>query len=320
LSRAVVIRHVIAWFLLVGAFPAQSQYPSRPLRLIVPFAAGSVNDLVARVIASPLADQLGQQLVIDNRAGAGGNLGAEIAAKAAPDGYTLLLGNVSHTISVTLYDRLNYDFVNDFAPVSQLAVGGFLLAVHPSLPVKTVKDVIALARARPGELNVGVAGAGIIAAAELFKVTAAIDMTNVAYKGTPQILSALASGEVSVAFPPTSAAVPQIKSGRIRGLAVTGRLRSPMAPEIATVAESGLPRYEATTWYCLMAPARTPADIVARLASEVARALKRPDVVQRFTATDLSPTPSGPEQLGAFLRAEIAKWAQVVKASGMRPD
>ena len=318
--RAVRIRHVVVWTLLAWAFPLQAQYPARPLRLIVPFAAGSVNDLVARVIASPLADQLGQQLVIDNRAGAAGNLGAEIAAKAAPDGYTLFLGNVSHTISVTLYDRLSYDFVNDFAPISQLAAGGFLLAVHPSLPVKNVKDLIALAKARPGDLNVGVGGAGIIAAAELFKGTAAIRMTNVAYKGTPQILTALTSGEVSVGFPPTSSAVPQVKSGKIRGLAVTGRLRSPMAPEIATVAESGLPGYEATTWYCLMAPARTPADVIARLSAEIAQALKRSDVLQRFTSTDLSATPSTPEQLAAFLRSEIAKWGKVVKASGMRPD
>ena len=318
--RVVLIGHVVAWSVLAWAFPVQSQYPARPLRMIVPFAAGSVNDLVARVIASPLADQLGQQLVIDNRAGAAGNLGAEIAAKAAPDGYTLFLGNVSHTISVTLYDRLNYDFVNDFSPISQLAAGGFLLAVHPSLPVKTVKDLIALAKARPRDLNVGVGGAGIIAAAELFKGTAAIRMTNVAYKGTPQILTALTSGEVSVGFPPTSSAVPQVKSGKIRGLAVTGRLRSPMAPEIATVAESGLPGYEATTWYCLMAPARTPADVIARLSAEIAQALKRQDVMQRFTSTDLSATPSTPEQLAAFLRSEIAKWGRVVKASGMRPD
>ena len=314
------VRHIVGWMVLACSLSAQSQYPSRPLRVIVPFAAGSVNDLVARVIAAPLADALGQPLVIDNRAGAAGNLGAEVAAKAAPDGYTLFVGNVSHTISVSLYDRLNYDFLNDFAPISQIAAGGFLVAVHPSLPVKSVKELVGLARGRPDELNVGVGGAGMIAAVELFKSTTAIRMTNVAYKGTPQILTALASGEVSVAFPPTSSVVPQVKSGKVRGLAVTGRLRSPMAPDIATVAESWFPGYEATTWYCLMAPGRTPNEIVARLNAELRVVLGRPEVRSRFAATDLAPLPSTPEQLTRFLRAEIAKWGSVVKASGMKPE
>ena len=319
--RCASLKCTYAFLLALGCTClSHAQYPNRTIRLIVPFAAGSVNDLVARVVAAPLADTLGQQLVIDNRAGAAGNLGAEIAAKAAPDGYTLFIGNVAHTISVTLYDRLSYDFLNDFAPVSQIAAGSFLLAVHPSLPVKSVKDLIALAKARPGDLNIGVGGAGIIVAAELFKSTAAIRMTNVAYKGTPQILTALGSGEVSVAFPPTSAAVPQVKSGKLRGLAVTGRVRSPMAPEIATVAESGLPGYEATTWYCLMAPARTPGDIITRLNSELALVLQRADVKNRFGATDLTTLPSTPEQLASFLRAETAKWGKVVKTSGMRAD
>jgi tripartite-type tricarboxylate transporter receptor subunit TctC len=297
-----------------------AQYPNRTIRLIVPFAAGSVNDLVARVIAPPLADALGQQLVIDNRPGAAGNLGAEVAARSAPDGYTLFMGNVSHTISVTLYERLNYDFLNDFTPISQIAAGAFMLAVHPSLPVKSVRNLTALAQARPGELNVGVGGAGIIVAAELFKSAAGIRMTNVAYKGTPQILTALATGEVSVGFPPTSSAAPQVKSGKIRGLGVTGRQRSLLAPEIATVAESGLPAYEATTWYCLMAPARTPSEIIARLNTELAQVLQRSDVKNRFGATDLVTSSSTPAQLATFVRAETAKWAKVVKTSGMRPD
>ena len=314
------LRYIIGCTLLALNFAVHAQYPDRPLRIVVPFAAGSVNDLVARVIAAPLADALAQALVIENRAGAAGNLGAEVAAKAAPDGYTLFLGNVSHTISVSLYHRLGYDFLNDFAPISQIAAGGFLVAVHPSLPAKSLQELIGLAKERPGELNVGVGGAGMIAAVELFKSTTAIRMTNVAYKGTPQILTALASGEVSVASPPTSAVVPLIKSGKVRGLAVTGRMRSPMAADIATVAESGVAGYEATTWYCLMAPRRTPNEIVARLHAELTLVLKRADVQDRFSATDLTPLPSTPEQLGTFLGAEVTKWNRVVKASGMKPE
>jgi tripartite-type tricarboxylate transporter receptor subunit TctC len=288
--------------------------------VVVPFAAGSVNDLVGRVIGPPMSEALGQQLVIDNRPGVAGNLGAELAAKSPPDGYTLLMGNVSHAISVTLFERPGYDFLRDFVPVTQLATGSFMLAVHPSLPAKSVKGLIAIAKSRPGELNVGVGGAGIIVAVELLKSMAGIRMTNVSYKGTPQIVTALATGEISVGFPPTSAAVPQVKAGKLRGLAVTSGHRSPMAPDLPTIAEAGLPGYDATTWYCLMAPAGTPHEIVARLNGEATRALQRPDVRSRFGATDLTPSPSTPEQLGAFLHSEVAKWGKVVKASGMRPD
>ena len=307
-----------AW--LAHAGPALAQYPGKTVRMIVPFAAGSVNDLIARVIAPPMSEALGQPVIIDNRAGAAGNLGAELAAKSPPDGYTLMLGNISQAISVTLYDKLNYDFLKDFAPVSQIAAGSFMLAVHPSLPARSVKALIALAKARPGELNVSVGGAGIIATAELFKSTAGVRMTNVNYKGTPQILTALTSGEVSVGFPPTSAAVTQIQSGRLRGLGVTSRQRSPLAPEIPSIEEAGLPGFESITWYCLMVPAGTPRDIVSRLNAEALRVLARPDVKSKFSATDLTPLPSTPEQRGTFLRGEVAKWGKVVKASGMRSE
>jgi len=320
MRAALCFAFAAAMTVLPQAVPAQSQYPARTIRLIVPFAAGSVNDLVARVVAPPMSEALGQQLVIDNRAGAAGNLGAEIAAKTPPDGYTLMLGNISQAISVTLYEKLGYDFLKDFAPISHLASGSFMLAVHPSLPARSVKSLIALARARPDELNVSVGGAGIIVAAELFKSTAGIRMTNVNYKGTPQILTALASGEVSVGFPPTSAGVPQVQAGKIRALGVTSRHRSPMAPEIATIEEGGLPGFEALTWYCLVMPAGTPREIVSRLNAETVRALARPDVKSRFNATDMTPQPSTPEQLGTFLRSEVAKWGKVVKGSGMRPD
>jgi tripartite-type tricarboxylate transporter receptor subunit TctC len=319
--RSAAIRAFVALAaLLACAAPALSQYPAKTIRLIVPFAPGSVNDLVARLIAPPMSEALGQQLIVDNRPGVAGNLGAELAARSPADGYTLMMGNSSHAISVTLFEKPGYDFLKDFTPVSYLASGAYMLAVHPSLPVKSVKSLLALARARPGELNVSVAGAGVIAATELFKGTAGIRMTNVTYKGTPQILTALASGEVSVGLPPTSAAVPQVRSAKIRPLGVTSRQRSPMAPEIPTVGESGLPGFEATTWYCLLAPAGTPRDVVTRLNAEAARALARPDVKSRFNATDLTTQSSTPEELGKLLRSEVDKWGKVVKASGMRPD
>jgi tripartite-type tricarboxylate transporter receptor subunit TctC len=300
--------------------PVHAQYPNKVVRMIVPFAAGSVNDLIARIIAPPLAEALGQQVIIDNRAGAAGNVGAELAAKAAADGYTLFLGNISHAISVTLYDKLGYDFLADFAPVSSIGSGAYMLATHPSLPVKSVTELISLAKSRPGDLNVGVGGAGIIIAAELFKSAAGVRMTNVSYKGTPQILTALASGEVSVAFPPTSSAVPQVISGKVRALGVTGKQRSLMAPDIGTVAENGLPGYEASTWYCMLVPARTPVEIISRLNGELNRVLQRADVKSRFAGTDVNIQTSTPDQLGAFMRAETAKLGKVVKALAMRPN
>ena len=318
--RSTVIRAFVALAVLANAAPAHSQYPAKTVRLIVPFAPGSVNDLVARLIVPPMSEALGQQLIVDNRPGVAGNLGAELAARSPADGYTLVMGNSSHAISVTLFEKPGYDFLKDFTPISYLAWGAYMLAVHPSLPVRSVKSLVAFAKARPGELNVSVAGAGVIAVTELFKSTAGVRMTNVTYKGTPQILTALASGEVSVGFPPTSAAVPQVRSAKIRPLGVTSRQRSSMAPEIPTVGESGLPGFEATTWYCLLAPAGTPRDIVTRLNAETVRALARPEVKSRFNATDLTAQSSTPEELGKFLRSEVDKWGKVVKASGMKPD
>jgi tripartite-type tricarboxylate transporter receptor subunit TctC len=315
----------VAVFLSTGvvlacAGAAHAQYPSRPIRLIVPFAGGSVNDVLARVVAAPMSDALGQPIVIDNRAGAAGNLGAEIAANATPDGYTLFMGNAAHAISVSLYRHLNYNLVKDFAPVSHIAAGAFVLAANPSLPVKSVKELIALARSRPDALNVGVGGASIVLAAELFKSTAGVRMTNINYKGTPAILTAIASGEVSIGFPPTSAAVPLARAGKLRALAVTGKRRSKLMPEIPTIAEAALPGYEATTWYALMVPAGTPRKIVTQLNAEVVKALERPDVRKALAASDLEASSSTPRELGSYVASEIAKWGKVVKASGLHAD
>src|SRR5262245_50544584 len=264
--------------LLAAGTPAWSQYPVKPVRLIVPFPPGSANDVVARFVAPPLSDALGRQVVIDNRPGAAGNLGADVAAKSPPDGYTLMLANIAQAISMSLYDKLPYDFVKDFAPITQLAAGSFMLAAHPSVPVKSVKELIAFARTRPGQLNVAVSGAGIILAAELFNSMARVKMTQISYKGSPQGATALVSGEVSVGFPSTSVALPHVKAARLLGLAVTSSQRSPIAPAVPTVAEAGLPGYEATPWYGLAVPAATPKEIIARLHAESVQALKRPDV------------------------------------------
>ena len=263
---------------LVQAAPAQAQYPTRPIRLIVPFAAGSATDTVGRFVIPALSTALGRPVVIDNRPGAAGNIGAEIAAKSPPDGYTLMMGNISHSISMTLYDKPGYDLVRDFAPVSLLAAGSFLLVTHPSVPAKSVKQLTAFAKARPGELNVATSGSGIFLVSQLFQGMTGIRMTNVTYKSTPQSVTGLVSGEVSVGFPATSAAMPQVRAAKLRGLAVTSERRSRMAPDIPTIAESGVPGYEALSWYGPMVPTGTPQDVISRLHAESVKALNQPEV------------------------------------------
>jgi len=305
---------------LAGMAPAHAQYPARQIRFIVPFSAGSSNDTVARFIQPQLSAALRQQVVIENRAGAAGNLGAAVAAEAPADGYTMLMANIAHSISVTLYPRLNYNFVKDFSPVTQLASGSFTLAVHPSLPVKSVKELIALAKKRPGQVNVATAGAAIQLSAKLLNSMAGIRMTEVNYKGTPQAVTALLSGETSAGFPGTSAVVPQVRAGKLRALAVTSAQRSSMAPDIPTLAESGVPGFDVSPWYGLMVPAGTPKDIIARLHEAAVNALKNPEVKKRFDTTDLEPVGSSPEKFGAFIRSEVAKWAKVIKESGMKVE
>jgi len=305
---------------LAGIAPAHAQYPARAIRFIVPFPAGSANDQVARFIQPQMSAALGQQVVIDNRAGAAGNLGAEIAAKSPPDGYTLMVGNIAHAVSATLYSKLGYDLVRDFAPVTLLASGSFTLAVHPSLPARSVKELIAFAKKRPGEINVATAGAALRLSAKMLDSMAGIKTTEITYKSTPQAVTAVVSGEASLGFPATSAAIPHARTGKLRALAVTGAQRSPMAPDVPTVAESGVSGYEVTTWYGLMVPAGTPKEIIARLHAAAASALGHPEVKKRFATSDLEPAGSTPEQFGAFVRSEIAKWGKVIKESGMTAD
>jgi tripartite-type tricarboxylate transporter receptor subunit TctC len=297
--------------------PAHAQYPNRTIRWIVPFAAGSGTDTVARIVQPQLAQALGEQVVIDNRPGAAGNLGAQVAASAQPDGYTIFMGISSHSISMTLYRKPGFDLSRDFLPVSMLAAGSFALATHPSLPAKTVRELAAFAKKRPGAINVATAGATIRLAAKMFDTMAGTQMTEVTYKGTPQAITAVVSGEAGVSFPATSAVIPHARAGKLRVLAVTTPRRSHMAPDIPTVAESGLPGYDVTTWYGIMVPAGTSKDIVARLNSASASALSNATVKERFATTDLEPKSSTPEEFGAYIRGEIAKWAKVIKASGI---
>ena len=283
---------------LAGIAPAQAQYPTRAVRLIVPFAAGSANDTVARFVQPQLSAALGQQVVIDNRPGAAGNLGAELAAKAPADGYTVMLGSIAHAISVTLYSRPGYDLVKDFAPVTLLASGSFALAAHPSLPAKSVKELIALAKKHPGQINVATAGAGLRLAAKMFDSMAGIKTTEINYKSTPQAVTAVISGEASLGFPATSAVVPHARAGKLRALAVTSAQRSSMAPDVPTVAESGVPGYEVTGWYGLMVPARTPKEITARLHAAGVSAIGDAEVKKRFAVTVSSPLAPRPNSSG----------------------
>ncbi len=310
-----------AALLLLAAPPARTQsWPSGPVRIIVPFAAGSTTDTVGRVMAAPLAAALGVPFVVDNRPGAGANLGAELAARAQPDGQTLLLANISHATSVSLYDKLNYDFVRDFAPVTLIGSGAYFLVVHPSLPVKSLKDLVELARSRPTSLNIGSAGAGSYLWVELMQSLTGTKMTHVVYKGTPQVAGAVLSGEISAGAVATVVALPQVKAGRLRGIAVSSTQRSVMAPDTATVREAGFGGLDANVWYGLLVPAATPRDTVNRLNAEAVSALKLPDVRTRFDSMDVRPVGSAPDAFGAFIREDIARWAKIVRQSGAKAE
>ena len=307
---------------LAGGVPAYAQYPGKPVRMIVPFPPGGGTDTLARIMAQKLGEVLGQQVVIDNRPGGGTNIGAELAAKAAPDGYTVLMGNVSHAINVTLYGKLNYDFIKDFAPVSLLASTPNILVVHPSVPAKSVKELIAVARARPGELDYASSGSGTSShlSAELFSLMAGIKMTHVPYKGGGPAVIALVGGQCSVGFATTPSVISHVKSGRLRGLAVTSAKRSPSTPELPTVSEAGMAGYESSTWYGFLVPARTSGDIVARLHAESVKLLKQADVRERIESAGFETIGNAPEEFAAYIRSEIEKWSKVVKASGARAD
>lgn len=306
----------------VDAAAAAQDYPTRPIRFVVPFPPGGGADTLARVLGQKLGEAWGEQVVIDNRPGAGGNISAEIAAKAAPDGYTIFQGNVAHAISASLYAKLNYDLVKDFSPVTQLASTPFVLLVNPSLPAGSVKELIALAKAKPGQLNYGSSGSGGAShlAMELFRSMAGIDVRHIPYKGAGPAATDLISGQIQLMFFVQAAARPHMSSGRLRGLAIGSAKRSSALPELPTIAESGVPGYEAGSWYGVLVPRGTPERVIAKLHATITQVLGLPDVRERLANQGFELVGNSPAQFGAYIRAEIPKWARVVKASGARVD
>lgn len=307
---------------LGGAAAAADSYPTKPIRLIAPSSPGSGVDIVARFFGQKLSDNLKQQVVVDNRAGAGANLGAEIAAHAPRDGYTLFVGTPAHTINPALYTKLTYDIVKDFAPISMLTTGQYVLVVNPSVPAKSVQELIAMAKAKPGTINFASAGNGNAThlAGELFKSLAKVDIVHVPYKGTGPALTDLIGGQVQIMFSNLTAAIPQMKTGKLRALAVTDIKRSPTVPDLPTMQEAGVPGYSVSSWYALLAPAGTPADILKRLHAETVKAMSAPDMKDRLAGEGAEPTTSTPAQLTAFLKEEIAKWGKVIKAAGIKAE
>ena len=297
-------------------------YPSKPVRLVVPFPAGGPTDVTARIISPKVSEALGQNLIIENRGGASSIIGSDLVAKAPPDGYTLLICTATNTINVSLIPKIPYDMVRDFEPVGQLFITTSILTAHPSLPVKSVQQLVALARSRPGQLTYGSAGNGSPShlAAELLKIMSGINLLHVPYKGGGPAAVEQVAGQVQLAFLSAPAVVPFIKNGRLRGLAVTNAKRSLVLPELPTIAESGFPGYESEGWSGIFAPAKTPAIVVQRLYSEFATALRDSDVRAKLIAAGTEPALTTSEELGRKVRDEIARWGKVVKASGMKVD
>jgi len=318
------ITRLLALTLLVSsahAALAQAPYPVRPIRFIVGFPPGGTNDILARVLAPKLSENLGQQVVIENRGGANTAIASEMFVRMPPDGYTIIMNAPGHATNPALL-KLNFDSINDFAFVTLLAESQNLLVVHPSLPVDSVKALITLSKKRPGEINYGSSGIGATPhlSGELFKYMTGIKWVHVPYKGGGPGLIALLSGEVSLYFGNVPTVIRQARDGKLRALATTGPKRTPAAPDIPTVAESGVPGYEVTTFYGMAAPARTPRAIIDRLNSETVRALNSPEVRERLQGLGADPVGNTPEQYTAFMRNEIAKWGKVIKAAGIKGE
>jgi len=312
-------------FALLGAPSAlaQAPFPTKPVRLVVPFPAGGTTDILARAAAQKLSETLGQQVIVDNRPGAGGNIGAELVAKAPADGYTLLMGTVgTHAINPSLYAKMPYDHVKDFAPVILVAGVPNVLVVNPDLPFKTVADVVAYAKANPGKLNFASSGSGtsIHLSGELFKVIAGVQMTHVPYKGSAPALTDLIGGQVQLMFDNLPSALPQIKGGKLRAVAVTSTTRAAALPDVPTVAESGLPGFESSSWFGILAPAGTPKDIIAKINTDVQKWLSTPEAKEKLLGQGAIAAGGSPDEFAKHIQAETAKWAKVVKESGAKVD
>jgi tripartite-type tricarboxylate transporter receptor subunit TctC len=298
-------------------------YPAKPIRVLAPFPPGSGVDIVARLIALPLAQALGQPVVVDNRPGAAGRIACELAARAAPDGYTLLLANASTLAMLPSLDKhVAFDPVRSFAPISLIAGSANVLVVHPKVPATSVSTLIALAKAKPGQLNYGSAGSGNSThlAAELFKLMAGVDLVHVSYKGTPQMISDLLAGQIQLSFTSLVSALPHIQQGRVRPLGVTALQRAATLPDVPTINESGLKGYEVSVWQGIVAPARTPAGIVAELNRQIVKILQTAETRERLAAQGLEAAPNTPEQFHAYIGSEYAKWAKVIRHAGITAE
>jgi tripartite-type tricarboxylate transporter receptor subunit TctC len=315
---------IFAVLLCASASLALAQdYPSKPVRMVVPFPPGGTTDILARAVGQKLSESWGQQVVIDNRGGAGGNIGTDIVAKSPADGYTLLMGTVgTHAINASLYGKLPFDPIKDFAPVTLVASVPNVLVVNSTVDAKSVKELIALAKSKPGQLAFASSGNGtsIHLAGELFKSMTGTAMLHIPYKGSAPAIAELLGGQTNMMFDNLPSAMPHIKSGRLRALAVTSVRRSPALPDIPTIAETGISGYEASSWFGVLAPAGTPKDVVAKIQGDIAKALNAPEIKERLSGQGAEPVGNTPEQFAEHIKAESAKWAKVVKDSGAKVD
>jgi len=308
--------------LLAPALVHAQAWPTKPVKLVVPFPAGGGTDAFARPLAAYLSQQLGQQFYIDNRGGAGGTIGADVVAKSPPDGYTFLVGAVHHTIAVSVYDKLPYSLERDLMPVTLVAIVPNVVVLNPKVPIGSIKELIAFAKANPNRLNYGSAGNGTShhLAAELFKTMTGTQINHVPYKGAGPAMQDLVAGQFDLMFDGMGSSAPQIRGGKLKPLAVTTNTRSPAFPEVVTMQEAGVPGYEVTTWYGLWAPAGTPAEIVNRLQQEVAKAMLRQEAKDIWAAQGAGPGGSTPDQFGAFVKTEVVKWAKVAKDANVKVE
>lgn len=321
--RLLAVASVAAASLGAVAPAAAQSFPTKPITIVVPFSAGGTTDILARIVAQPLGTELGQPVVIDNRAGAGGNIGAAIAAKAPADGHTLFMGTVgTHAINASLYKKLPYDPIKDFAPLSRVASVPNLLVAHPSRPYKTISELIAYGKANPGKVNYASAGSGssIHLSGELFESMAKIGMVHVPYRGSAPAVNDLLAGQVDIMFDNMPSAIQHVRAGKLRAIAVTTAKRSDQLPQVPTIAESGVPGYEATSWFGLFTKAGTPAPVVAKLNAALAKVLTQPDVKKRIAEQGGLTHAESPEQFAAFIQAESQKWGKVVRDSGATAD
>lgn len=323
---SVINRLIGPWFSLCWFAPAiaaaPETFPARPIRLISPFAPGGGNDIISRTLGAAVSKGLGQSIVVDNRPGANTIVAMEILARATPDGYTLLTTSSSQATNATLYSKLPYDSLRDFAPVSMVGMSPLVVAVNPALPIKNVSDLVAAAKAKPGSIMYPSAGTGNSThlSGELFAVMAGVTLTHVPYKGLGPGMLDLMAGRLQVVFATAPSAIPHIKTGRLRGLAVTTAARSNLVPQLPTVAESGVPGYEAGSWYGIISPAGTPRTIVARLNKEITSVLATPEFREQLMAAGADPAPDTPDAFAAYIKSEIVKWAKVIKLSGAKAE